>query len=98
MANQILVIAPYWLDSVETWVFDDEAVDLVQEPFVGGIPEMIESASDRSLLKDRVRSIYQKVQLDGQGFETAKQERFEADKIRLGGAYRHESLKEILLH
>jgi hypothetical protein len=23
MANQILVIAPYWLDSVEAWVFDD---------------------------------------------------------------------------
>ncbi len=42
MANQILVIAPYWLDSVETWVFDDEAVDLVQEPFVSGVPEMID--------------------------------------------------------
>ena len=42
MANQILVIAPYWLDSVETWVFDDEAADLVQEPFVEGIPEMID--------------------------------------------------------
>ena len=40
MANQILVIAPYWLDSVETWVFDDDAVDLVQEPFVSGVPEM----------------------------------------------------------
>jgi hypothetical protein len=42
MANQILAIAPYWLDSVETWVFDDDAVDLVQEPFVSGIPEMID--------------------------------------------------------
>ncbi len=42
MPNQILVIAPYWLDSVGTWVFDDEAVDLVQEPFVSGIPEMID--------------------------------------------------------
>lgn len=42
MANQILVIAPYWLESVGTWVFDDEAVDLVQEPFVSGIPEMID--------------------------------------------------------
>ena len=42
MANQILAIAPYWLDSVETWVFDDEAVDLVQEPFVSGVPEMID--------------------------------------------------------
>ncbi len=42
MPNQILVIAPYWLDSVGMWVFDDEAVDLVQEPFVSGIPEMID--------------------------------------------------------
>jgi hypothetical protein len=42
MANQILVIAPYWLDSVGTWVFDDEAVDLVQEPFVSGVPTMID--------------------------------------------------------
>ena len=42
MPNQILVIAPYWLESVATWVFDDEAVDLFQEPFVSGIPEMID--------------------------------------------------------
>jgi hypothetical protein len=41
MANQILVIAPYWLESAQTWVFDDAAVDLSQEPFVNGIPEMI---------------------------------------------------------
>ena len=41
MANQILAIALYWLESVGTWVFDDDAVDLVQEPFVSGIPEMI---------------------------------------------------------
>jgi hypothetical protein len=40
--NQILVIAPYWLESAGTWVFDDDAVDLVQEPFVSGIPEMID--------------------------------------------------------
>jgi hypothetical protein len=33
MPNQILVIAPYLLDSVETWVFDDAAVDLIQEAF-----------------------------------------------------------------
>ncbi len=42
MPNQILVIAPYWLESVSTWVFDDSRVDLVQEPFVSGIPEMID--------------------------------------------------------
>jgi len=42
MPNQILVIAPYWLEPVATWVFDDQAVDLFQEPFVSGIPDMID--------------------------------------------------------
>ena len=42
VTNQIGVIAPYWLDSASTWVFDDEAVDLQQEPFVSGVPEMID--------------------------------------------------------
>ena len=41
MANQIMAIAPYWLDELQTWVFDDDAVGLVQEPFVSGVPEMI---------------------------------------------------------
>lgn len=36
MANQINVIAPYWLESVQTWVFDDPRVGLDQEPFVSG--------------------------------------------------------------
>jgi hypothetical protein len=42
VANQIRVIAPYWLDSVQTWVFDDPVAGLVQEPFVSGVPEMID--------------------------------------------------------
>jgi hypothetical protein len=42
MANQIMIIAPYWLDLAETWVFDDPAKDLAQEPFVEGIPAMID--------------------------------------------------------
>ncbi len=42
MPNQIMVIAPYWLPEAETWVFDDARVGLVQEPFVSGIPEMID--------------------------------------------------------
>lgn len=40
MPNQIYVIAPYW--HAGTWVFDDDARDLQQEPFVMGIPEMID--------------------------------------------------------
>lgn len=42
MANQITVIAPYWLDEAGTWVFDDAAKGLQQEPFVSGVPEMID--------------------------------------------------------
>jgi hypothetical protein len=42
MTNQIQVIVPYWLESAQTWVFDDERVGLVQEPFVSGVPEMLD--------------------------------------------------------
>jgi hypothetical protein len=40
MANQINVISPYFFHG--TWVFDDERVGLSQEPFVSGIPTMID--------------------------------------------------------
>jgi hypothetical protein len=42
MPNQMMLIAPYWLEDAGTWVFDDAATDLRQEPFVEGIPEMID--------------------------------------------------------
>jgi hypothetical protein len=42
MSNQIMLIAPYWLDWAGAWVFDDPATDLKQEPFVEGIPQMID--------------------------------------------------------
>ncbi|MFM7071512.1 MAG: DUF6717 family protein [Planctomycetota bacterium] len=38
--NQIQIIAPYW--HAGTWVFDDERTGLVQEPFVNGVPAMID--------------------------------------------------------
>lgn len=40
MANSIMVIFPY--RHHQTWVFDDEIAGLVQEPFVSGVPEMID--------------------------------------------------------
>jgi len=40
MANAIMVIAPYWYQG--TWVFDDDSVGLNREPFVSGVPEMID--------------------------------------------------------
>ena len=39
MANAMMVIYPYC--EQYTWVFDDERVGLVREPFVQGVPEMI---------------------------------------------------------
>jgi hypothetical protein len=41
MANAIHVIVPY--RHASTWVFDDPRVGLTQEPFVAGIPEMIDA-------------------------------------------------------
>ncbi|MGA2257637.1 MAG: hypothetical protein ABSG53_23490 [Thermoguttaceae bacterium] len=42
MPNQIMVIAPYWVNDLGVWVFDDPKVGLEQEPFVSGVPEMID--------------------------------------------------------
>jgi hypothetical protein len=41
MSNAIRVIKPYYWEGM--WVFDDPAVGLYKEPFVAGIPEMIEA-------------------------------------------------------
>jgi hypothetical protein len=41
-ANSLFVIRPYRWSGM--WVFDDPAVGLVKEPFVAGVPEMIETA------------------------------------------------------
>lgn len=40
MANVMMVIFPYRYE--HTWVFDDDRVGLVREPFVSGVPEMID--------------------------------------------------------
>lgn len=40
--NAIMVIAPY--KYAGTWVIDDESVGLKKEPFVSGIPELIDEA------------------------------------------------------
>src|SRR5687768_18603464 len=41
VANQIHVIQPY--RHASTWVFDDPSVGLDKEPFVSGIPQMIDT-------------------------------------------------------
>ena len=40
MANVMMVVSPYWWEG--TWVFDDSTVGLEREPFVSGVPEMID--------------------------------------------------------
>lgn len=42
MNNNVFSIRPYRWQNM--WVFDDERVDLVKEPFVMGIPEIINNA------------------------------------------------------
>jgi hypothetical protein len=39
-ANALMVIVPY--RHAGTWVFDDASAGLVREPFVAGVPEMID--------------------------------------------------------
>lgn len=41
MSNAMMVIFPYRHE--RTWVFDDESAGLVREPFVSGVPEMIDA-------------------------------------------------------
>jgi hypothetical protein len=46
MRDSIFVIRPYKWEGV--WVFDDPAVGLAREPFVGGADTMIASRSGNS--------------------------------------------------
>jgi hypothetical protein len=41
MSNVLTVIEPYWYQ--DTWVFDDASKGLEQEPFVQGVPQMIDA-------------------------------------------------------
>ncbi len=58
--NQINIIQPYktlfpWGDDKtfkSTWVFDDESVGFLQEPFVAGMPEMIDAAVAEAGIED----------------------------------------------
>ena len=51
MKNSIFVIKPYKWQNM--WVFDDDAVGLVKEPFVGGADTMIDVATAHILNADR---------------------------------------------
>ena len=58
MANVLMVINPYWHNG--TWVFDDESVGLDKEPFVAGVPEILDKMvrdMDRKWGVDRLPEI-----------------------------------------
>jgi hypothetical protein len=42
--NSIFVIQPYWSEYADTWCFDDAERGIVREPFLRGIPEIIDLA------------------------------------------------------
>ena len=44
--NQIMVIRPYFDNDVGCWVFDDPAVGLVKEPFVGEVNTVLDRLTD----------------------------------------------------
>ena len=55
--NVLMVIEPYWYSS--TWVFDDDAHSLVREPFVSGVPDMIDQlVEDIPNARDGFRLIF----------------------------------------
>lgn len=56
-ANSLMVIEPYRY--ADTWVFDDKRVGLEQEPFISGIPEMIDKmVADIPNAKDGFRLVF----------------------------------------
>jgi hypothetical protein len=50
MSNQLMVIKPYRWEGM--WVFDDERVGLVREPFVAGADTIIDVAIARTGIRD----------------------------------------------
>lgn len=55
MKNSIFSISPYFHNGF--WVFDDASVGLVKEPFVMGVPEMIESLLAKKGLTGKAFSV-----------------------------------------
>jgi hypothetical protein len=73
MNNTIFTIAPY--RHLGSWAFDDNNAGLVAEPFVCGIPEMIDT-----LLKERLMTDVDKFRLR---FSTTRFPGYQAQLIKL---------------
>jgi hypothetical protein len=50
MSNTLMVIHPYNKSGI--WMFDDEATGLREEPFIAGIPEIIEFTTAKAEIKN----------------------------------------------
>src|SRR3954471_10670112 len=79
-ANSIMVIQPYWHSG--TWVVDDDAVGLVREPFVAGVPEMIDVlVRDIPEARKGFRLLFSPQPFPGH------QAKFEMDRSEIGGTW-----------
>jgi hypothetical protein len=57
VSNAIQIITPYRYEG--TWVFDDSDVELVREPFVEGMPEIIDTILAREgIAGDKFRLLF----------------------------------------
>lgn len=69
-ANQIMAIKPYKWNGL--WVFDDEGVGLVREPFIAGADELIDLAIEEFGIADADRGFL--LIFSGGPFPTAQAE------------------------
>ena len=71
MGNILMVITPYWHQG--TWVFDDASVGLNREPFVAGVPEMIDDlVKDIPNTRSRFRLLFSSAPFPGYQIELAR--------------------------
>lgn len=45
--NAILTISPFWDHASRTWAFNDPARGLTREPFIAGVPAMLDSLTEK---------------------------------------------------
>jgi hypothetical protein len=85
MTNEIMVVAPYRYQG--TWVFDDASVGLDKEPFVSGIPEMIdELVKDIPKARDGFRLLFSARPFPGYQLELEwVREEYEGNWYRIKG-------------
>jgi hypothetical protein len=75
MNNSIFNIQPYKYQGL--WVFDDERVDLVKEPFVSGMPEIIEYIlASKKWTKTSFNMIFSATELPEYDIVLTKEKRF----------------------